>query len=135
VLLHTQLFVEREGKEIKNMPKQIPLMCHAEKPRDETDPGLSPAGQTRATELATYIPQTFGAIGFLFCVGDVETQHSADRDYAHFRLAAERNHYSGYDFLAPRWSVQRDGSGDGSTLPARSRWRTAAHMGMFEVKG
>jgi broad specificity phosphatase PhoE len=48
------------------VPRQILLMRHAEKPDDDTDPGLSPAGKQRASRLATYIPQSFGSIGFLF---------------------------------------------------------------------
>ena len=48
------------------MPKLILLMRHAEKPDDPADPLLSPAGEVRAKQLATYIPQTFGAIGHLF---------------------------------------------------------------------
>jgi len=48
------------------VPKLILLMRHAEKPADDIDPGLSPEGAARAKKLATYIPQTFGSIGFLF---------------------------------------------------------------------
>jgi broad specificity phosphatase PhoE len=46
--------------------KRILLMRHAEKPIDDIDPDLSTEGQQRANRLATYIPQTFGTIGFLF---------------------------------------------------------------------
>lgn len=48
------------------MPKLILLMRHAEKPEDPADPLLSPKGEARAKQLATYISQTFGAIGYLF---------------------------------------------------------------------
>jgi hypothetical protein len=41
----------------------ILVMRHAEKPDDDTDLNLSPAGVARAKKLATYIPATFGKPG------------------------------------------------------------------------
>jgi len=40
--------------------RMVLVMRHAEKPDDETDPNLSPAGVARAKRLVTYIPETFG---------------------------------------------------------------------------
>jgi broad specificity phosphatase PhoE len=42
------------------MPAQVLLFRHAEKPNDETNPGLSPRGQIRAAALAVYLPSVFG---------------------------------------------------------------------------
>ena len=38
----------------------ILVMRHAEKPADDADPHLAPAGAARAQTLAAYIPTTFG---------------------------------------------------------------------------
>jgi broad specificity phosphatase PhoE len=51
-------------------PKFILVMRHAEKPDDDTDPHLSPAGQARAEKLASYIPKTFGKPDFIFAAAD-----------------------------------------------------------------
>jgi phosphohistidine phosphatase SixA len=48
------------------MTTQILVMRHAEKPDDPTDPDLTPAGQQRATTLATFIPKRFGTPDFIF---------------------------------------------------------------------
>jgi phosphohistidine phosphatase SixA len=48
------------------MPKTIVLMRHAEKPADQADPNLSPAGKERAKHLATWLPQQYPDIGFVF---------------------------------------------------------------------
>jgi broad specificity phosphatase PhoE len=37
-------------------PNQIVILRHAEKPEDQRDPDLSPAGEERAKMLATLIP-------------------------------------------------------------------------------
>ena len=56
-------------------PSMILLMRHAEKPADANDPDLSQEGSARAEKLATYIPQTIGAIDFLFAT--TISKHSA----------------------------------------------------------
>lgn len=45
---------------------QILLMRHAEKPQDDGNPNLSPAGVERAKRLVPYIKATFGTPAFLF---------------------------------------------------------------------
>jgi hypothetical protein len=45
---------------LKNMPAQILLLRHAEKPESAADLGLSPRGQIRAAALAVYLPAVFG---------------------------------------------------------------------------
>jgi len=47
-------------------PRQIVILRHAEKPEDPRDPDLSPAGERRASMLATLIPQRFPNPDFLF---------------------------------------------------------------------
>jgi hypothetical protein len=47
-------------------PRQVVLLRHGEKPGDPRDPDLSQAGQQRAAQLATEIPQRFGKPDFLF---------------------------------------------------------------------
>jgi phosphohistidine phosphatase SixA len=56
-------------------PKAVFVMRHAEKPTDVRDPNLSEAGYKRATELATYIPQTFVVPDFIFTASI--SKHSA----------------------------------------------------------
>jgi phosphohistidine phosphatase SixA len=51
-------------------PKLILVMRHAEKPDDDMDPHLSPAGQARAEKLASYIPMTFDKPEFIFAAAD-----------------------------------------------------------------
>jgi broad specificity phosphatase PhoE len=51
-------------------PKCILVMRHAEKPDDDSDPNLSPAGQRRARQLATYIPETFGNPDVIIAAAD-----------------------------------------------------------------
>jgi len=50
-------------------------MRHAEKPSDPADPDLSPAGDARAQALASYIPQTFGELDFIYAAAI--SKHSA----------------------------------------------------------
>lgn len=96
-------------------PKTILLMRHAEKPDEPGDIHLSPAGQARAKKLATFIPQTFGALQFLFAsapsaesIRPIETitplaqvihlpidQAIADKDYP--ALAAKLLGHAKYD--------------------------------------
>lgn len=56
-------------------PRFILVMRHAEKPADEANPDLAPSGRVRAEKLATYIPQTFGALDFIVAAAD--SKHSA----------------------------------------------------------
>ena len=55
--------------------KTILVMRHAEKSDDPSDPHLTPDGQARAKELATYIPTKFGKPDFIFAAA--VTKHSA----------------------------------------------------------
>jgi hypothetical protein len=48
------------GTTVTEMPAQILLFRHAEKPDVATDLGLSPRGQIRAAALAVYLPAVFG---------------------------------------------------------------------------
>lgn len=50
------------------------IMRHAEKSGDPDDPHLSPIGQRRAQQLATYIPQGFGTPSCLFA--SAKSKHS-----------------------------------------------------------
>jgi len=59
----------------RNMPAQILLLRHAEKPDSASDLGLSPKGQIRAAALAVYLPAVFGRPSHL-----VATQRSKDSD-------------------------------------------------------
>jgi phosphohistidine phosphatase SixA len=56
-------------------PGQIILLRHAEKPADEGDMHLSPAGRARADRLASYIPKTFGSVDAIFA--SAISKHSA----------------------------------------------------------
>jgi broad specificity phosphatase PhoE len=56
-------------------PSLILVMRHAEKSLDPADPDLSPAGEARAQALATYIPQTFEPLDFLYAAAI--SKHSA----------------------------------------------------------
>lgn len=47
-------------------PAKALIMRHAEKPDDQDDPNLSPAGQARAKALVSWYPQTFGQPDFIF---------------------------------------------------------------------
>ena len=47
-------------------PVKALIMRHAEKPDDQGDPNLSPAGRVRAKALVTWFPQTFGRPDFIF---------------------------------------------------------------------
>ena len=51
-------------------PKFILVMRHAEKPDDDNDPHLSPAGHACAEKLASHIPDTFGKPDFIFAAAD-----------------------------------------------------------------
>ncbi|MBR1201845.1 MULTISPECIES: hypothetical protein [unclassified Bradyrhizobium] len=50
------------------------IMRHAEKSEDPDDPHLSPAGQRRAQQLATYIPHSFATPSYLFATA--RSKHS-----------------------------------------------------------
>jgi len=56
-------------------PKLILVMRHAEKPVDPMDPNLSEQGFARATNLATYIPETLGSPDLIFAAAI--SKHSA----------------------------------------------------------
>jgi hypothetical protein len=45
-------------------------MRHAERPNQNGNPDLSPAGHDRAKKLATYIPNNFGKPDFIFAAAD-----------------------------------------------------------------
>jgi len=47
-------------------PRTILILRHAEKPDDDTNPDLSPAGYQRAISLARLIPAEFGKPDYLF---------------------------------------------------------------------
>jgi phosphohistidine phosphatase SixA len=46
--------------------ERILIMRHAEKPDDDDNPNLTPAGYRRAANLATYIPEKYGRPDFIF---------------------------------------------------------------------
>lgn len=46
--------------------KTILIMRHAEKPDDPTDPDLSDAGFARAEKLASWVPDRYPGVNFLF---------------------------------------------------------------------
>src|ERR1700721_1632506 len=50
------------------------IMRHAEKPDDNLDPHLAPAGVARANALASYAPQTFGTPDAIIAAAD--SKHS-----------------------------------------------------------
>jgi phosphohistidine phosphatase SixA len=54
----------------KRPTQNLLIMRHAEKPDDDIDPNLSPAGVARAQALATYIPQTFGTPNAIIAAAD-----------------------------------------------------------------
>jgi hypothetical protein len=60
---------------LDEMPAQVLLLRHAEKPEDANNPGLSPMGQIRAAALAIYLPAFFGRPSHL-----VATQRSDKSD-------------------------------------------------------
>jgi len=47
-------------------PRTVVILRHAEKPSDEADPDLSPAGRKRAAMLAQALPKQFSPINSLF---------------------------------------------------------------------
>jgi phosphohistidine phosphatase SixA len=68
-------------------PQVVLVMRHAEKSGDPSDPDLTAAGEARATALADYIPQEFGAPDFIFAAA--LSKHSA-RPYETVQPLARR---------------------------------------------
>jgi hypothetical protein len=61
-------FLQDEVHSLRNTT--IVLMRHGEKPDDNNNPNLSPAGEARANALTTYIPSHYGNPDFLFAAAD-----------------------------------------------------------------
>lgn len=51
---------------MRSHPRQIIVIRHAEKPDSDTDSGLSPRGQERASALAEALPRRYPHIDYLF---------------------------------------------------------------------
>jgi phosphohistidine phosphatase SixA len=60
---------------VADKPQFILVMRHAERPADDNDTDLAPAGKQRAKALATYIPNTFGKPDSIFAAAI--SKHSA----------------------------------------------------------
>lgn len=63
------------GTTINEMPAQILLFRHGEKPDAASDMGLSPRGQIRAAALAVYLPAVFGRPSYLVAAQQSKDSH------------------------------------------------------------
>jgi broad specificity phosphatase PhoE len=97
--------------------KTILIMRHAEKSSDPMDPDLSSAGRTRAQQLASYIPATFGKPNFL--LASAESKHSRRPIETLEPLAATcglaiDDHYADQDYGALAHDLRKDAEYSGA---------------------